>query len=195
MKENESLFENKEKLAKNKLIILYIMKNVNCSLTNAQILRLLYDFEGFNYYYFQHLLSDLVEQNYIMNYEQDEEWLYQITEEGTTILDLTENMLPGIIIYKLDVIIKNILKNVKIEIAVTAEYIPEKDNAYITKCKFTESHKILFEVNVYCTSQEQAKIIADNWKNNAVELYPKFIELLTKTERKLISALFFDFIN
>ena len=57
------------------------MKNVNCPLSNSQILKLLYDFEGFNYYYFQHILSDLVEQNYIMYYKQEEEWLYQITKE------------------------------------------------------------------------------------------------------------------
>ena len=81
MNENTSLFENKEKLAENKLIILYIMKNVNCPLLNSQILKLLDDFEGFNYYYFQHILSDLVEQNYIMYYKQEEEWLYQITRE------------------------------------------------------------------------------------------------------------------
>lgn len=81
MNENTSLFENREKLAENKLIILYIMKNVNCPLSNSQILKLLYDFEGFNYYYFQHILSDLVEQNYIMYYKQEEEWLYQITRE------------------------------------------------------------------------------------------------------------------
>ena len=29
MKENESIFENKEKLAEGKLIILYVMKNIN----------------------------------------------------------------------------------------------------------------------------------------------------------------------
>ena len=180
MKETQSLFENKEKLAENKLIILYIMQNVNCPLSNTQILKLLYDFEGFNYYYFQHLLSDLVEQKYIINYQQEEEWLYEITPEGVNILELTQNILPGIIKYKLDVVIKNLLKNVKNEVAVTAEYIPENGDAYITKCKIMESHKKLFELNIYCTSHDQAKQIAENWQTNAIHLYPQFIELLTK---------------
>ena len=30
------------------LIILYLLKNANCVLSNLQILKLLYDFEGFN---------------------------------------------------------------------------------------------------------------------------------------------------
>ena len=57
---------------------------------NSQLLKLLYDFEGFNYYYFQHLLSDLIEQKYIINYKQEEEWLYVVSEEGQNILELTE---------------------------------------------------------------------------------------------------------
>lgn len=180
MNENNSLFENKEKLAMNKLIILYLMHKVGCSLSNSQLLKLLYDFEGFNYYYFQHILSDLVEQKYVMNYKQDEEWLYEITPEGSNVLELTENILPGIIKYKLDVIIQNVIKNIKNELTITAEYVPENNDAYITKCKVIENHKTLFELNIYCISQEEAKIVAENWKANATNLYPKFIDLLTQ---------------
>ena len=82
--------ESGEALAENKLIILYLMNRVNCTLSNLQILKLLYDFEGFNYYYFQHILSDLVEKKYIMSYKQNEEWLYEITALGTEVLELTE---------------------------------------------------------------------------------------------------------
>lgn len=177
MKEN---FENTEHLAENKLIILYLLNNANCTLTNLQILRLLYDFERFNYYYFQHLLSDLVEKEYIMNYKQEEEWLYEITPLGRQILSLTENMLPGIIKHKLDIITKELLQAVQNEVAVTAEYIPEGDTEYITKCKISESHKTLFELNVYCASQEQAKIISDNWKKHANEYYPEIIKMITQ---------------
>ena len=183
MKDNQTLLEDKERLAKNKLIILYVMKKVDCPLSNSQILRLLYDVEGFNYYYFQHILSDLVEQKYIVKYQQEEEWLYEITEEGINIFELTENILPGITKYKIDVMIQNILKDEKNDTTVTAEYIPEGEKAYITKCKITETHRTIFEINVFCPSQEQAKNIAENWKANADSLYPSFIEMLTNEKR------------
>lgn len=172
--------KNIEKLAENKLIILYLLNKANCTLTNLQILRLLYDFEEFNYYYFQHLLSDLVSQSYVANYQQGEEWLYEITPQGREILELTENILPGIIKHKLDVTTKELLQVVQNEVAVTAEYIPENDNEYITRCKITEAHKTLFELNVYCVSQEQARKIAENWKKHANEYYPEMINMLTK---------------
>jgi predicted transcriptional regulator len=180
IKEGDFVKDNMENLAENKLIILYLMNNVNCPLTNLQILRLLYDFEGFNYYYFQHLLSELIEKRYILNYPQGEEWLYEITEEGRTVLSLTDNMLPGIVKHKLDMITKDLLQVVQNEVSITAEFVPENDNQYITKCKIAEAHKVLFELNIFCSSQEQAKKIADNWKRNANSIYPEIIKMLTE---------------
>ena len=175
---NENTEENQKNLAENKLIILYLLHNANCILSNMQILKLLYDFEGFNYYYFQHILSDLVEKNYIMSYKQEEEWLYQITPTGSEVLALTENMLPGIIKHKLDLIIRDLLQDVKNELTISAEYIPESNDTFMTKCKISEDHKTLFEINVLCTTQSQAKKIAENWKNNSSKYYNEIIHIL-----------------
>lgn len=172
--------KDKETLAENKLMILYLLNKANCTLTNLQIQRLLYDVEGFNYYYFQHIIAELISQNYIANYKQEDEWLYDITSQGKEVLELTSDALPGIIKLKLDNIIDLELPKVRNEVAVTAQYVPENDNEYITKCKITESHKTLFELNIYCASSEQAKQISENWKKHANDYYPKIIELLTK---------------
>lgn len=177
--DNSAEEKKKEKLAENKLIIMYLLNKADCTLTNLQMLRLLYDFEDFNYYYFQHLLSDLVSQEYVANYQQGEEWLYEITPRGKEILELTENILPGIVKHKLNVITKDLLQSVKNEVAVTAEYIPVSANEHITRCKITESHKVLFELNIHCVSNEQARKIAENWKKSANEYYPEIIRMLT----------------
>ena len=55
---NNVNLESGETLAENKLIILYLMHNAKCSLSNLQILKLLYDFEGFNYYYFRRMFTE-----------------------------------------------------------------------------------------------------------------------------------------
>ncbi len=172
--------KSKERLAENKLVILYLLKKANCTLTNLQMLRFLYDFEDFNYYYFQHLLSELIAQGYIVNYQQGEEWLYEISMQGKEILELTENILPGIMKQKIDIVTKNMLWKVKNEMAVTAEYIPENNNEYRLKCKITESHQVLFELNILSTSQEQAKKMAEQWKKGANQYYPAIIEMLTQ---------------
>ena len=181
--------KNKEKLAENKLVILYLLDNANCALNNLQIQRLLYDFSDFNYYYFQHIISELISQDYISHYQQDEEWLYEISAKGKEVLELTLDMLPGMVKDKLDSILKDQLQKVQNEISVTAEYIPENDNGYITSCKITESHKTLFELNIYCASKSQAKIIAENWTLHAGDYYPEIIKMITKNEDEQISML------
>ena len=172
--------DSQTSLARGKLILLYLLDKSKCTLSNTQIQKLLYNFEGFNYYYFQHILSDLIEKKYVISYKEEEENLYKITPEGSEVLNLTENMLPGIIKYNLDTIIRDLLKDIKNEIVASAEYIPETDDNYITKCKISEGYKTLFEVNVLCTSQEQAKRIAENWKNGSSQYYSEIIELLEK---------------
>lgn len=171
--------ESGEMLAENKLIILYLMHNVNCTLSNLQILKLLYDFEGFNYYYFQHLLSDLVEKKYIMSYKQNEEWFYEITSLGSEVLELTGNMLPGIIKHKLNLITKSLLKDVTNELIISAEYIPENNDTYTTKCKLSEANQTVFELNILCSSQIEAKKIAENWKAKASNYYGDILNMLT----------------
>ena len=179
---NNVNLESGETLAENKLIILYLMHNVKCSLSNLQILKLLYDFEGFNYYYFQHLLSDLVEKKYILSYKQNEEWIYEITSLGSEVLELTENMLPGIVKHKLNLITKSLLKDVKNELIISAEYIPENNDTYTTKCKLSEDNKTVFELNILCNSQSEAKKIAENWKANANEYYSSILNMVSNKD-------------
>lgn len=50
-------------------------------------------------------------------------------------------MLPGIIKHNLDLIIRDLLSDVKTELTISAEYIPDDGEQFITKCKITEGHK------------------------------------------------------
>ena len=37
----------------------------------------------------------------------------------------------------------------------------------------------IFNVSISAASREQAKYISDNWKENAINIYPKMMDLLT----------------
>ncbi len=68
----------------------------------------------------------------------------------------------------------------KDEYSITADFIPESENSYTVVCKITENGKVTFEVRTFAGSREHAKSIVDNWKKNAVKLYPKMLKMLTK---------------
>ena len=59
------LAQDSEVLAKNKVLILYILNKINEPITNDSLLRLVLNVMDMNYFYFQQFLLDLLENKYI----------------------------------------------------------------------------------------------------------------------------------
>lgn len=172
------LSSDNETLAENKVLILYILNKVNKPLSNNALLKLVISITDMNYFYFQQFLLDLIENKYIVTYEVDGEILYKITDEGKEALELTQDIIPGIIKFRIDSNFKENLDIIKDEFSITADFIPQSEKEYSVKCKLVENSKTLFEIQVFAGSHEQAKIITENWKNNASTIYPKLLEIL-----------------
>ncbi|MBQ6992503.1 MAG: DUF4364 family protein [Clostridia bacterium] len=172
------LNSDSETLAENKALILYILDKVSKPINNDALLKLVLSIENMNYFYFQQFLLDLIENKYIVSYEQNGETIYELTSEGKTALELTVDLIPGIIKFRVDNNFKENLGKIEDEMSITADYIPHSENEYSVKCKIVENNQILFEVQTYAGTQEQAKLIADNWLKNASKLYPKILGIL-----------------
>ena len=92
---------------------------------------------------------------------------------------LTIDVLPGLLKLKIDNVLKNEFNNIISEDSIVTEYIPENEHSYTVKCKIVENNKTIFEIRTFAGSNEHAKLISDNWKENASVLYPKILELIT----------------
>lgn len=169
---------NNNSLAENKVLILYILNKINREITDSDLLKIISPINNINYFYFRDLLIDLVESKLVGTYTKEEQNVYEITPEGKNSLELTIDMLPGIIKLKADNIFKQELIAIANEESISAEYIPESENDYTVKCKIVENNKTIFELKIFAGSNEQARKISDNWRNNAKEIYPKIMNLL-----------------
>ena len=89
--------------------------------------------------------------------------------------------MPGLEKLKADTSLKNEIVNIVDENSIVTEYIPESENSYTVKCKIIENNKTIFEIRTFAGSIEQAKLISDNWKNDAYTIYPKILNLLTES--------------
>lgn len=174
------LNQDNQTLAEGKTLILYTLNKLNKPITNVELLRIISNIKEINYFYLQQFLLDLVNLNYIATYQDDEHWLYEITNEGKNILSLTQDLLPGITKQKVDTSINGILDEIQNKLSISAEYSLEGKNSFSVKCKITESRSNLIEVSILAGSKEQAKLIAENWKDNSLTIYPKIINLLTQ---------------
>ncbi len=172
-------------LAQDKVLILYVLNNINCNMTESDLFKLISPVNNMNYFYYKQILADLVDSKLVETYTKDEEdedhqTIYELSTEGKTSLDLTIDVLPGLIKLKMDMILKNEFNNLVTEDSIVTEYIPENEHSYTVKCKIVENNKTIFEIRTFAGSNEYAKLISDNWKNNANVIYPKILDLLTE---------------
>ena len=173
------LTSDNDTLEENKVLILYILNKIKQPINNDALLQLVLSIQDMNYFYFQQFLLDLLEDKYITNYIKEHDSLYEITPLGKETLALTEDILPGIIKFRVDNTIKEELEEIQNEVAISSEFIVDDENNFMVKCKIVENNTTIFEVTTFAGSREQAKAIADNWEQNANDLYPKIMGLLS----------------
>lgn len=176
------LTSDDETLAENKVLILYVLEKANKPLTNDVLYKIVLAAVDMNYFYFQQFTLDLINVGYIYSFQKEDQTLYQITDSGKRTLDLTLDLLPGIIKLKADTNLKPILDSSEEEDSIVAEYTPLSENHYTIVCKVVENNETVFEVKTFAGSREQAKDIVDNWENNANTIYPQILDILTKKE-------------
>lgn len=172
------LSEDKSSIAESKVLILYILFKANKALTNDEFLKLVLSVTDINYFYFQQFLLDLLDTKYVITYKKEDTDFYEITEQGINALELTQDLIPGIIKLKVDKNFDNELGVIEDEVSVSAEYMPDEQNGYKIKCKVFENGQTIFELKIFAGSSTQAQKIVNNWNKNANEIYPKILGLL-----------------
>lgn len=177
------LTSDNETLAENKVLILYILNKIGKPISNDALLNLVLAVTDMNYFYFQQFLLDLLENGYIMNYYKDDHSFYDITNFGKETLELTKDIIPGIIKLRVDSNFKTEMETFENEHSVIAEYTPRSENYFDISCKIVERNETIFEVKTFAGSSSQAKEIVDNWRNHADEMYPAILNILTSKKK------------
>lgn len=179
-----SISDNTTALAENKVLILYILNQVEDGLNENALFKIITSINNINYFFFKQVLTDLLDTKLVGLYTKDNNdgTVIKITSEGKNALPLTIEVLPGILKLKADNVFKKELSSINNETSVSAEFIPKNENDYTIKCKIVENNETIFEVKTFAGSRERAKKIVDNWNQNASKIYPKILEILSKSE-------------
>ena len=178
------LNSDSETLAENKVLILYVLNLVNKPISNDTLYTIVNHAGNMNYFYFQQFLLDLEEAKYINTYRNEVQEVIEITEEGKKTLDLTIDLLPGIVKLKADTNYKASLEKFNNADSITAEFTPKSEKEYEVECKIVENGKVIFDIKTLAYSREQAQDIIDNWKKNAGTIYPSILGILTEHSDK-----------
>lgn len=177
------MFENSsEELASNKLLILYILDKIKMDLTNSQITQLIMETELMNYFSLQEFLSQLIESNFVQIYNESNKELYSLTTKGMQALEYFLGRIPQDIKDKIDIYTIQNKDQILNDTQVKSDFIKVSDNEFIVSLKVIENQTNLIDLNLNVSSNKQAKLICDNWKNNASHLYADIIQLLISAD-------------
>ncbi|MGE5473321.1 MAG: DUF4364 family protein [Ignavibacteriales bacterium] len=169
-----------EKIAEDKLLILYLIENVNFELTNSQIAKLIIKVREINYFLLQEYISQLVNDNYLKCRIESNQRLYSITESGKQALSYFKTMIRASFRKLIDTAIQENITALRTEIQISADYTPINENEYTVFCRITEGNTCLIELNLYAGTKEQAKSMCRNWEKNSQEIYSNIVKLLMK---------------
>lgn len=177
------MFENSsEELASNKLLILYILDKIKMDLTNSQITQFIMETELMNYFSLQEFLSQLIESNFVQIYSESNKEFYCLTIKGIQALEYFLGRIPQDIKDKIDVYTIQNKDQILNDTQVKSDFIKVSDNEFIVSLKVIENQANLIDLNLNVSSDKQAKLICDNWKNNASHLYADIIQLLISAD-------------
>ena len=127
---------NTTALAENKVLILYILDQIDDGIIEDGLYKIITSINNVNYFYFKQVLTDLLDTKLVGIFtKEEEEDVIKITSEGTNALSLTEDVLPGILKLKADNVFKKELSSIANETSVIAEFTPKNENDYTIKCK------------------------------------------------------------
>ena len=178
------LNSDEQTLAESKILLLYILSKVNKPISHNELLELVTSIVDMNYFYFEQFLLDLLEDNYVYKYKEDNSEIYEITDDGKNAIELTIDIIPGIQKLQVDSKFKENMDSVKDKFAISSEFNPITEKVFSVRCKITENSRTIFDLQTEAGSPEQAKQIAENWKTNCINIYPKILELLVNNNNE-----------
>lgn len=168
---------NNAELAENKLTILYISRSVGLPITNTRLTQLINDGNFFNFFLLQHLLEDLISNNYIKKGKTpDDEATYLITTKGSETLNFLMHKLPKGVRKHIDKLTDLSSEAIRKDREILSYIKPENHGSYLSVLEIKDNEDLLFSINYSSGTKNDAMAICDNLKANAEKLY----NLITK---------------
>lgn len=176
------ILANNVEIFDKKIIVLYILSNSAKPLDITQIVKLCEEFDDITYFDICGYIDELKNNNYIKEIIEDNNYTYEVTENGENVLNELLELIPGLNLHNLKKIIDKNMSDVKKDYSVDTVIIPIKADEFKVSCYIKDGIEELINITMYAGTKEQAKNISKNWSNNSEEIYTKILEYMTKDD-------------
>jgi predicted transcriptional regulator len=162
-------------LADKKLMILYLLNNIDIPLTKTQLTNAVLENNLIDFFTFQQCISELDETGMLKQVLHQKKQCFAATDIGKKAVEVFAERISK----NASGIINNyIAKNkdiLKKESQVIAEYNKISDKEYIVNLKVIEKDLVLIDLKLSVVSAKQAKQVCEKWKNSSEKIYSQLI--------------------
>ena len=171
-----------EQLTLYKLIILYMLSQIDFSMTWSQISDFVLGQGYTDGFTFQSALSELMEDELVHQETLQNLSYYSITPEGEETLQLLETKISASIRWDIVRYLKKTRLQLRNENAILSEYYRTTLGEYEVRCRVREKQTDLIDLKLTVPEEAQARAIAEQWKAKAQDVYACVIkELMQET--------------
>ena len=168
-----------EPLTLTKLIILYMLDQVDFPLKKSQLIDfILYDKEYTNYFTLMQAFNEIIDSNLASVTSTHSATLISITEEGKKTLNFFKNKMSAGI--KQDVakyFEENKLK-IHNEVSVVSNFYRTPNGDYAADLVAKEHDNDIMELKIYMPTAEAAEALCNNWRDKSQDIYAFILENL-----------------
>lgn len=161
-----------------KLMILYMLDQVDFPLTNSQIADFFLEQEYTSYFHLQQVLTEMVESGLVETSSTNNSTLYRLTEGGNQTLNFFKREISEEIKEDFRRYLKQHSYEMRSEASTTAEYYRTTNQDYAVRCIVKEGKAILIDLTLTVPSEKAAQMLCDNWKKKSQETYAAIMQLL-----------------
>ena len=154
-----------------KLMNLYMLKQVNFPLTNAQLTDFFLEHEYTTYFTLQQALNELLESGLIRMHSNHSTTRYEITREGEETLEFFGKNISPAIIDDMDQYLRENRFRIRNEAGVIADFYKSTNQDYIVHCEVREGKSPLIQLDLSVPDKEQAEAMCSKWKDKNQEIY------------------------
>ena len=161
-----------------KLMNLYMLKQVNFPLTNAQLSGFFLDREYTTYFTLQQALNELLEAGLIKMQTLHNSTRYEITREGEETLEFFGKKISPAIVEDMDEYLKENRFRMRNEVGLVSDFYKSTNQDYIVHCEVREGKNVLVGIDVSVPDKEQAELMCSHWRDRSQEIYAYIMQSL-----------------
>lgn len=154
-----------------KLMILYLLEQVNYPLTEDRISDFFLSREYTNYFTLKQALSELLEADLIHVHKVRNSTRYDISPEGEQTFQFFGKKLSPEILADMDDFLRENRIRIRNEVGITADYWKSGMQDYRIKCEINEGHSSLLTLEFSSPDESQAELMCSRWKECSQDIY------------------------